>query len=291
MTSSSSRGELSNWGRWGADDERGCLNLITPEMVREASTLVRTGKSYSLAMPLDAEGPQWPERHRTWRVTTSRRRAGKRGSCDDVITLHSHSGTHMDALCHVWYDDRFYNGFDLDEHLSSQGSTRCSIDRVPFIVGRGVLLDVAGWKGVEHLGPGEPVSASDLEACAASANVEVRRGDIVLLRTGWMRLFSRDRELFDSGEPGLDTTTLPWLAERDVVAVGADNHGVEVMERIPPGDIPVHRVAIRDLGIYLLENLNLEELATDRAREFLFVVAPLRLTAGAGSPINPVAIT
>jgi hypothetical protein len=110
---------LSNWGRWGADDQRGTLNLLTPEIVAAAAGLVRSGKVYSLAMPLAADGPQWPTRHKTWKVTTHTVYPNGRGSSDDVVTLHSHSGTHMDALCHIWYDDQLYNGQPASQHGSS----------------------------------------------------------------------------------------------------------------------------------------------------------------------------
>jgi len=281
---------LSNWGRWGAADEQGSLNLITPAMIVQAASLIKTGKAYSLAVPLETNGPQWPPRQKTWRVTQYRNDAAGGGWSGDALMMHSHSGTHMDALCHAWYGNQLYNGFSAAEHVSSEGITRAGIDKVPCIVGRGVLLDIAAWKGVDHLALGEPISAADLEQCAAAQNVAVQPGDILLLRTGWMRVFFQDRALFDSGEPGVDVSTLPWLKEHGVVAVGADNHGVEVMGQMPPADLPVHPVALRDLGIYLVEVLNLEELAADKVFTSLLVIAPLRLTSGAGSPLNPIAI-
>jgi kynurenine formamidase len=241
-------------------------------------------------MPLEAEGPQWPSRHKTWKTTRYGNDPEGMGGSDDVVTMHSHSGTHIDALCHVWVENQLYNGFDAVEHVTSDGATRNGMENAPAIAGRGVLLDIAGWKGVDHLGLGEPISASDLDACAAAQNVEIRAGDILLVRTGWMRLFHQDRGRFNSGEPGLDMSTPAWLRKQDIVAVGADNHGVEVMGSIPPDAIPFHLVVIRDLGLYLMENLNLEQLAADQVHEFLFVVAPLPLTAAVGSPINPVAI-
>ena len=134
---------LSNWQRWGTDDQLGTFNLLTPERIKLAANLVKTGKTYSLAMPLEAEGPQWPMRHKTWRVTTYNRRPNGLSGADDVVTMHSHSGTHMDALCHIWYDDQLYNGYPAPEHLNSAGSTRNSIDKLPYLVGRGVLLDIA----------------------------------------------------------------------------------------------------------------------------------------------------
>jgi hypothetical protein len=129
---------VTNWGRWGAGDERGTLNLLTPDVVSYAAGLVKQGKVYSLAMPLAVDGPQWPTRHRTWKVTTHSVYPNGRGSADDVVTMHSHSGTHMDALCHVWYDGQLYNGYPAPQHVTSAGATRNSIDHVSSIVGRGV---------------------------------------------------------------------------------------------------------------------------------------------------------
>lgn len=120
----------SNWGRWGATDERGALNLLTPEMIKQAAGLVKTGKVYSLSMPLEAEGPQWPQRYKTWRVTTFRNPPNERGGANDVVTMHSHSGTHMDALCHIWYDDQLYNGYRASDHVTSSGATRNGIHDV-----------------------------------------------------------------------------------------------------------------------------------------------------------------
>jgi len=283
--------QVSNWGRWGNEDQQGTLNLLTSALVRKAARLVRHGRVYSLAMPLEADGPQWPGRHKTWRTTKYRNSPEDMGWSDDIVSLHSHSGTHIDSLCHIWYHNKLFNGFDATKHVTSDGATRNGIENAPAFVGRGVLLDVARWKGVDHLQKGEPISAADLDACAANQDVEIQAGDTLLVRTGWIRLFSSDREQFDSGEPGLDMSTPAWLHQHDIVAVGSDNHAVEALESIPPQDIPFHRVVIRDLGLYLLENLNLELLAADDAQEFLFAVAPLPMTGGVGSPVNPLAIT
>ena len=282
---------LSNWARWGEDDQRGTLNLITPETIKNAAEFVRTGKTYSLSVPLETHGAQWPPRHKMWRTTEFTKNKVGRNSSGDALVMHSHSGTHIDALCHIWYDDRLYNGFDASEHMTSHGVTRNSIENVPYLVGRGVLLDIAGWKGVDHMALGEPVTADDLDACAAAQQVDIHPGDILLVRTGWLNVLAKDRELFDSGEPGIDETTLPWLDEHDVAAVGADNLAVEVLDSIPPDDLPVHRIGIRDLGLYLMENLDLNAMAADRAYESLVVIAPLKITGGAGSPVNPIAIT
>ena len=282
---------VTNWGRWGPEDQLGTANLVTPETIRLAAGLIHTGKTYSLSVPLETGGAIWPPRHKPWRTTVFGGGHPGRSSAGDMLVMHSHSGTHIDALCHIWYDGHLYNGFDAGEHVSSYGVKRNSIDNLPCIVGRGVLLDIARLKGVEHLDLGEPISADDLDRCAAAQSVDVRAGDIVLVRTGWMRLMAIDRALFDRGEPGIDETTLPWLKDHDVLAVGADNYAVEALDHMPPADLPVHRIGIRDLGLYLIENLDLESLAADEAYESFLVIAPLRLTGGAGSPINPIAIT
>lgn len=282
--------KLSNWGRWGKDDMQGTLNLMTQEGIKNAAGLVKSGKAFSLSVPLETQGPQWPSRQKMWRITEFWNDLTSLGGSGDAVVMHSHSGTHIDALCHFWYNGKMYNGFDGAEHVTSDGATKNSIDNVPFIIGRGVLLDIAGWKGVEHLSIGEAVTANDLDQCAAAQNIKVKSGDIILLRTGWMQVFYQDRALFDSGEPGIDDSTLPWLKDHDIVAIGADNHAVEVLEHIPPTDLPIHRYAIRDLGLYLMENFYLEELAAEKVYESLVIIAPLQLTAGAGSPINPIAI-
>jgi kynurenine formamidase len=277
-----------NWGRWGAGDETGLLHLMTPERIRAAAALIREGRHYALGMPVGADAPLWPLRHKTWKVTAHRERA-RYASADDVLMLHSHSSTHMDALAHVWYEGRLFNGHDARESIGSDGASRNSIDRVRLIAGRAVLFDIALLNGVEHLAKGEAITAADLDRCAARSAIEPGPGDILLVRTGWIRLHARDRSLFDAGEPGLDTSTIDWLHRRDVLAVGADNHGVEVMASIPPDDIPFHRRAIRDLGLYLLENLWLEDLSRDGVRECFLVVAPLPIARGVGSPIQPIA--
>ena len=196
----------------------------------------------------------------------------------------------MDSLCHLWYDYQLYNGFDVREHVTSFGSSRNSIENVPAIVGRGILLDIAGWKGVRNLPLGEAISASDLDQCAMSQKITVASGDIVLVNTGWMNIFEQNRALFDSGEPGLDMTCIEWLHKHNVAAIGADNQGVEVITSMPPTGLPFHFAAIRGLGLYLLENLRLQALANDKQYEFLFVAAPLQLTSAVGSPINPLAV-
>ncbi len=283
---------VNNWGRWGADDEKGMLNLLTPETVLKAMGLVRKGEVYSLAVPLERDGPQYPLFHKTWLTTfyDSNPSLENRVVGDDVITMQSHSGTHIDALGHMWNSGLMYNHHN-PEYATGSGLLRCGIENVPWMVGRGVMLDIPASKGVEHLGRDEVVTVSDLDECCESQRVAVEPGDILLIRTGWYKVFQQDRALWETGEPGPDDSVAPWVKEKEIVALGADTPGVEVMHQLPdPAWHPLHQRTLRDLGVYLIENLNLEDLAARQIYEFLFVAAPIMLTGGTGAPTNPLAI-
>jgi kynurenine formamidase len=200
-----------------------------------------------------------------------------------------HIGTHIDALCHAWYDDALYNGFPGSGTRSTSGATRCGIDKMGPVVGRGVLLDVAGLEG-DPLRDGTAIGPHDLERAAQRAGIGVGKGDIVLIRTGWVEHQGRaDSVSFDS-EPGLDVDAALWLADREIAALGADNFAVEVIPFAQGTVFPVHQRLIRDFGVPLLEGLLLQELAATGRREFLFVASPLPVVGGTGSPINPIAI-
>ncbi len=281
---------LTNWGRWGPDDQIGVLNLLTPGVILGAFKLVKKGKVYSLAVPLERDGPQFPTFHKTWRVSHFVRRENPDlHIIDDVITMETHSGTHIDAIGHVWAEGRFYNNFS-DEYASSRGIERVGIENVRYMVGRGVMLDIPAYRGVDHLGPRETVTVEDLDGAAAAQRITLEPGDIVLVRTGWYKLFSEDRALWQTNFPGPDGSIIPWLKEHDVCAIGADQPSCELWDSMADGGgLPLHRYALRDLGVYILENLDLEELARDRVSEFLFMGAPLRLTHATGSPWNPLA--
>lgn len=286
------RGEPSNWGRWGPDDERGTANLLTPERVLAAAGLVHSGTVYPLAAPLSPDGPNLPSRRQTWHVVTTRRTPhGDDMSADDVIMMHTHGTTHIDALCHRYVGDALYNGHPASS-LSPYRAQRCGVENIGPIVGRGVLLDVAAYRGVEHLADGTPVEPDELDACAAAQGVDVRPGDIVLVRTGWWRLFGQGpeaRRRFYASEPGPSGACGQWFRERDLVALGADNPGVEAVQTW--GDpLPLHRAVIWGCGGYLIEFLDLEALSAARVYEFLFVATPLPIDGGVGSPIAPVAI-
>ncbi len=284
------------WGRWGADDERGALNLIDADIVRAAAALVHCGKVISLAQPLSPRTPVPPHRapmsHFMGRdggdYAAGAKRPGGFQFAEDTVVLPLQFGTHIDALCHAWHDDRLYNGFPSSDIRSTTGAKRCGVDKIGPIVGRAVLLDAVAVAGAP-LRKGEPVTRAMLEAAAALAGVRVQAGDIVLIRTGWNETMLHSPQYYD-GEPGLDLPAALWLAERDVAIVGADNYAVEAIPFARDTVFPVHQCLIRERGIALLEGLMLGALAAAHRGPFFFVAMPLPIVGGTGSPLVPVAI-
>jgi len=295
--------QTGNWGRWGADDERGALNLITPDVVRNAAGVVKTGTVYNLGLPVARYGtPVFPYRGAPQRLTlTSQTDAEMNvqygaqpgvGANEDVLVIAAHNGTHMDALCHVYAGEQFYNGRSANDFTSHNGAPYCGIEKTGGFAGRAVLLDVARLQGVDWLEPGYNITADDLEAARVAAGVEIGAGDIVLVRTGWLDLFADVTSRMEEPpfmQPGLGASTVDYLASRDVAVVGCDNAAVEVI----PFDgefLSLHIELLVKRGLTLLEHLVLSPLAADGVTECLLVVAPLLVTGGTGSPINPIAI-
>jgi len=293
---------LSNWGRWGKDDERGTVNLITPERLTAAGRLMKQGKIFDLGIPLDGNGPQpgggrINPVHLMSQTGQGQDFPGGFRYADDYIFTPLQGASQWDALAHVYYDDQLYNGFPASS-VGLQGAEHDSIDKqAKGIAGRGVLLDVAGLKGVEWLVQGYVITPDDLDAAARQQGVAMQPGDILLFRTGWRKKFLRERNAneFMAGEPGLGLDCCDWLHNNQVAAVCSDNWAIEVIPcETPDALLPVHMVLIRDMGMTLGEILDFEELTTDcRADgvwEFFFCSPPLKVTMGVGSPINPLAI-
>ncbi len=285
------------WGRWGEADERGALNHIGVEQVRQAAGLVQSGQVVSLAQILSARTPVPKHRagvqHFLGRdggdYAAGARRPGGFQFAEDTVVLPLHIGTHIDALCHAWYDDELYNGFPGAGTRSTSGATRCGIDKMGPIAGRGLLLDVAAVAGA-GLRDGMAIGVDDLRRAADRAGAEPQAGDIVLIRTGWGEHQALSKDVSFDAEPGLDLAAGLWLAERNVAVVGADNYAVEVLP-FPAGTVfPVHQRLIRDFGIPLLEGLDLKALSATGRGTFLFTASPLPVAGGTGSPISPMAI-
>lgn len=286
---------MHDWGRWGPDDEAGAVNLLGPEQVRRGLASVRTGAVLSLAAPIVAGrgfgivGRPAPA-HYMLRdggdyAAGLPERAGF-GFADDVITLATHGVTHVDALAHVWQDGQLYNGTPAGA-VTSRGAGRLGIDKMLPVVTRGVFVDAAPDGDRD---PADRITAAELQRLVAGRGVELTPGDALLVRTGWLPA-AADGRADGSAWPGLDGDCAGWLAERDVVLVGADNPGVEAH---PSGDpdcqVPLHISLIRDHGIYLAELLQLDELAAAGSATFLFMLSPLPIAGGVGSPVCPVAV-
>lgn len=294
---------VRNWGRWGSDDERGTVNYITPDKLVAAGKLIKQGKVFDLGIPFGSDGPQpgggrINPVHLMSQTGDTQVFPGGFKYADDYIFMPLQGASQWDSLAHVYYDDQLYNGFPARD-VTVVGAAHGSIDKLAKgVAGRGVLLDIARLRGVEWMEAGDVITPGDLEAAMArQGGTTVGSGDILIFRTGWRKKFLAERNPAEwmSVEPGIGQDCCEWLHEREVAAIASDNWAIEVL----PGENPdailqVHMVLIRDMGMTLGEILDLEELAEDCANDgvydFFFTAPPLKVTAGVGSPINPLAI-
>jgi kynurenine formamidase len=291
---------VRSWGRWGVDDERGALNLLTADRVAAAARLVSSGVVVSLSLPLNTSTAldcPTPAEFRMTQHNDADVGLGSMGFAKDFVGVdyHSDGHTHIDALCHVAYEGRLYNGVAAGS-VTAEGAAAEAIDVVKDgLVGRGVLLDIPRLRDVPWLEPGEHVFREDLEAAEREQGVEIDRGDILLVRTGHAR---RLAELgpWDTAQSkaGLHPTAMPLLAERGVVALGCDGNSDTAPSSTEGVAFPIHVLALNAMGVLLLDYLQFEDLqrACESVErwEFLCVTAPLRIDGGTGSPVNPLAI-
>lgn len=293
--------ELSNWGRWGPDDQIGTLNLVTTAHVQAAAAEVRTGAVFQLSIPVGKDGPQSGLGGRLNPVHLMSMNPGDFADhglqvADDWIIMPLQSGTQWDALSHIGYDGKLYNGHCVAEVGARSGARQLSVDALTDrIVGRGVLLDIARLHGVDWLTAGTVITPADLEAAERAQQVRVGEADFLLVRTGWRaRLLAEGRDGWMAGEPGLGLDCARWLHQRSVAAVGSDNWAIEVLPAETDATMPLHCVLIRDMGMPLAEILDLEALAADCAADgrwsFLFVAPPLHISNAVGSPVTPIAV-
>jgi len=296
-------GTPNNWNRWGELDQRGTANLLTPERVASAAALARTGRRISLGLALGKSQPNpgsRPALQHLFSGTTVDLMLGDGGthnvqSSDDMVVLPLQVSTQLDGHAHFGYEDVLYNGFWAGVVTTTSGARRLGVHhQASGIVGRGVLLDVPR---VFDVDPFESsIDAAMLEATAEAHGVTVGPGDVLLVRTGCLGTWIEHPELrVRRRQSGLAWDTIPWLAERDVAMVAADNRAVEAIPGPPDGPLlPWHISALRDLGLLVGELFDLDELADDCAAdgvyEFFFVALPLPLVNGVGSPLNPLAI-
>lgn len=294
---------VNNWGRWGEDDERGTLNLITDDVVREAARAVRGGLRVPLALELRQDGVQTgliPGRvnplHAMTQINQELFGPGTVATSDDVVTLGLQAGTHWDALTHVSHSGRIYNGRPASSITPHGRSEFSGIDKARHVVSRGVLLDVARAKGVERLPGDHAVTPEDLDEAAEFGGVGVRAGDIVLVRTGQVQVhLEGDRQAYGYPSPGLSVRTPEWFHARDVAAVANDTLTFEIFPpEIEDLWLPVHALHLVEMGMLQGQNWNLEELSTACAQErryaFLLSAMPEPFVGATGTPVAPVAV-
>jgi kynurenine formamidase len=284
---------LSNWGRWGPDDQLGALNFVTADVTAAAVSTVQSGQTVSCSRPL----PTQPSPDNLNPVVHHMIGTATEGYGADYFALapHGYATSHLDALCHIFHEGRMYNGYAA-EAVTTQGAGKLGIHHLRTgIVTRGILLDIPTVRGVETLTPGDPIFPEDLEAAEAATGVTVQSGDVLLVRTGRWRW----RDMHGAWSPpdgmaGLDASCLSWMHEREVAALGSDGISDVWPSRVKNVPMPIHTVAIVAMGIHLLDNLDLDQLAlmcTATGRwTFLLIVAPLVLNMGTASPVNPIAV-
>ena len=292
--------ELSNWGRWGADDQLGAANLITPAKRFEAIATVTEGITVSLEHQLlteTASDVPSPFQRRVLAVPDPTTEPAFRGGVSDNynISYHGYSHSHVDSLCHILYKGKMYNGKDQDT-ITETGCTMNSIANLQGgIVTRGVLIDIPRLMGVDYLEPGTPIYQEDIEAFEEMAGVVVRPGDAVFVRTGrWARRAELGAWDVAQSAAGLHASTMPWFKARDVSFLGGDAASDLVPSQIEGVGLPIHLLTIVAMGVDLFDNQDLEAVAETAARlnrwEFMVIAAPLAVEGGTGSPVNVLAI-
>jgi kynurenine formamidase len=295
---------VKNWGRWGPDDELGTLNLITPERVRAAAGLVHSGRRVSMAIPINTvAGPDNP--NPATRFVTQAHDVPVDGSkvrfgLDWLgMAAHGDCHTHVDALCHISYDGQTYNGRVANEIMLSTGAIAQDMAVVSDgVVGRGVMLDIAGMRGIDWLEPGEAITAADLDACLEHQGVDIGEGDILVLRTGHharrLALGPWDNGPDGEGKAGVHVDAIPWMHERGIAAFLPDGDGETVPSVVEGITYPIHPLQVVAMGMLVSDSLQFEELIAacreEQRYEFMVVGLPLRLPGGTGCPWNPIAI-
>ncbi len=313
LSASTALHKLSNWGRWGPTDERGSANLADAGAVARGLAAVHHGRVYGLGQVLDSNtSPKqsFTSAARHFMVTDggdARLDSGQperysafpgHQSAEDGLVFSIHGNTsHIDGLAHVWTEDVMFNGFSGDE-VRSSGARRLGIEKLGPVVTRGILLDMAAHRGVDRLSADDLITEDDVVACLYAAALEILPGDAVLMHTGWPTMYAEDQAAYSDRQPGIGASAGLYLAQHDIALVGADNTAVEAWcghdDRALTDDrwshCQIHIPFLRNLGIYLIEKLDLSALARDHVTSFLFTLAPLSIAGGTGSPVNPVAV-
>lgn len=298
LAATSAHAEEQWWpSKYGAEDELGAFNLLTPELALKGASLVKTGKTYRLGIETNKTTPAFPPRTFNVQILIPNQYDGtaygknKFNYADDIIAGWMGVGSQIDGLGHAATDGVYYNGKRAKDFIKADGVTMFGMENLPPVVTRGVLLDMAKCMGKEILDEGTPFNRKEIMACEKSQGISIEKGDVVLFNTGWMHMLDKDPERFGKGEPGLGIDGAKYLVEKEVVAVGGDSWGVEVIPTEDPEILyHVHQILINYNGIYLLENMDTRGLAADNAYEFMFVLGAARMTGAVQMIINPIAI-
>jgi kynurenine formamidase len=283
--------------QFGADDTLGAINHLTAKHVLDAAKLVKTGKTYALGVETGPESPAYPPRSYSMTIlqlgdgTGTPLGTNKVTGNDDLMVAWMGVGSQIDGLGHLGKDHVYYNGNKAEDFVKNTGLTKFSIDKIPPIVGRGVLLDMARYLGKLILDEGTAINQAEIDGAAKAQGVVLKKGDIVLFHTGWLNIAEQDGVRFMAGEPGLGVGGAAYLAKLGAVAVGSDSWGVEALPFETKGEFfPVHQELLTKNGVYILENMDTRALAKDEAWEFLFVLGQPRFVGAVQAIINPVAI-
>lgn len=284
--------------QYGAGDTLGAANNLSADKVVSASKLVKTGKTYSLGVEVNRETPAYgtTRSFQFFAVPGGNGAGGSLGTNhatynDDFVFTWIGIGSQIDGLGHLGIKHRYYNGLHQDEIFTHEGLTQLGVDEVPPIVTRGILLDMAKHLGKEVLDAGTAINQAELEGAAKAQNVEIEKGDVVLLHTGWMSKADTEPDVYVSAQPGLGVQGAQYLADLGVVAVGSDTIALEAIPFEDPNQVfPVHQTLLAKNGVYILETLDTRELAADGATEFLFVLGQVKMKGAVQMMINPIAI-
>lgn len=282
--------------KWGEGDQIGAANLLNSQRALDAAKLVKTCKSYSLGVETSSKTPAYGPR--SWAIAINQ--PGQVGGVglgpsktnynDDIYMGYVGIGSQIDGLGHIGVDNVYYNCNRNTDFVQANGLTKLGVEKIPNIVTRGVVLDMAGYFGKEVLDAGTVFNRREIDEQAARQGVEIREGDVVLFHTGWLSLVGKDDKRYLGGETGIGVEGARYLASKNVIAVGADTWGIEVIPFETSTVFEVHQILIPRNGIYILENMNTGPLVADKAWEFMFVLGHSRITGGVQGIVNPTAI-
>ncbi len=280
--------------KWGPGDQRGSGNMMKPETVLRAAKLIRTGEVFELGAVLSPDPKEaFINAGRVFNIYTKPSPPipnARQVNEELVVTELGQIGTQFDAFAHQMWGDSFYNCFKLGDIGTRTGFKKLGVEHVGGLVTRGVLIDVAGSKGIDMLPTSYNITPEDLQQALAKADQRLQPGDAVLIRTGWSKLMGKENERYGTLNPGIGVAAGQWLLAQEPMMIAADNCCVEVRPSERPHSLPIHAMMLIQHGVYLLENLELEALAAARAYEFAFIVQPLKIKGATGSAIAPIAI-